>query len=413
MAPKSVKGSNVPNLRFPGFNDPWIKAKLGDIAEKINSGKTPLGGESNYLTEGVLFVRSQNVNNDRLELENIVYISENVNAGMKNSVVRANDILLNITGASLGRSCVVPEDFEKGNVNQHVCIIRPRKRYNPRFIQPILGSARGQAIFESLQTGSGREGLNFDSIKKIELDFPSLPEQEKIADFLSLIDRRIQTQNKIIQQLETLIKGIGEKLFSQKIRFKEFIGEWELKKLGEVFYSEKGKGLSKDKLTVNGEYECVLYGELYTKYKEVILNVVSKTNEDDGFKSQIGDLLIPSSTTTTGIDLANVTAINKENVLLGGDITVLRSREKINNVFYAYYLSNYKKEEMASYAQGSTIVHLYYSHIKDMAINFPSFEEQNKISQFLLSIDAKIQTEKNLLDKYQSQKQYLLQNLFI
>jgi len=400
-------------LRFPGFNDPWIKAKLGDIAEKINSGKTPLGGESNYLTEGVLFVRSQNVNNDRLELENIVYISENVNAGMKNSVVRANDILLNITGASLGRSCVVPEDFEKGNVNQHVCIIRPRKRYNPRFIQPILGSARGQAIFESLQTGSGREGLNFDSIKKIELDFPSLPEQEKIADFLSLIDRRIQTQNKIIQQLETLIKGIGEKLFSQKIRFKEFIGEWELKKLGEVFYSEKGKGLSKDKLTVNGEYECVLYGELYTKYKEVILNVVSKTNEDDGFKSQIGDLLIPSSTTTTGIDLANVTAINKENVLLGGDITVLRSREKINNVFYAYYLSNYKKEEMASYAQGSTIVHLYYSHIKDMAINFPSFEEQNKISQFLLSIDAKIQTEKNLLDKYQSQKQYLLQNLFI
>jgi len=213
MAPKSVKSSNVPNLRFPGFSDPWIKAKLGDIAEKINSGKTPLGGESNYLTEGVLFVRSQNVNNDRLELENIVYISENVNAGMKNSVVRANDILLNITGASLGRSCVVPEDFEKGNVNQHVCIIRPRKQYNPRFIQPILGSTRGQAIFESLQTGSGREGLNFDSIKKIELDFPSLPEQEKIADFLSLIDRRIQTQNKIIEELKLLKNTISKKIF--------------------------------------------------------------------------------------------------------------------------------------------------------------------------------------------------------
>lgn len=183
--------------------------------------------------------------------------------------------------------------------------------------------------------------------------------------------------------------------------------------MGDIFYSEKGKGISKDKLTVNGKYECVLYGELYTKYKEVIFDVVSKTNEDDGLKSQIGDLLIPSSTTTTGIDLANVTAINKENVLLGGDITVLRSKDKINNVFYAYYLSNYKKTEIASYAQGSTIVHLYYSHIKNMSIDFPSFEEQAVIAQFLSFIDMKIQTEKNILDTYHSQKKHLLQNLFI
>ncbi|WP_262486722.1 restriction endonuclease subunit S [Chryseobacterium indologenes] len=197
------------------------------------------------------------------------------------------------------------------------------------------------------------------------------------------------------------------------MRFKEFNGKWRLNKLGEIFYSEKGKGLSKDKLVVNGEYECVLYGELYTKYREVIFNVVSKTNENDGLKSQVGDLLIPSSTTTSGIDLANVTAINKENVLLGGDITVLRSREKINNIFYAYYLSNYKKEEIASYAQGSTIVHLYYNHIKNMLIDFPSLEEQTVISQFLSSIDNKAQIEKSLLEKYELQKKHLLQNLFI
>lgn len=186
-----------------------------------------------------------------------------------------------------------------------------------------------------------------------------------------------------------------------------------MSKLGEIFYSEKGKGLSKDKLVIDGKYDCVLYGELYTKYKEVIFSIVSKTNEDSGLKSQIGDLLIPSSTTTSGIDLANVTAINKENVLLGGDITVLRSKEKINNIFYAYYLSNYKKEEIASYAQGSTIVHLYYSHIKDMLIDFPSFEEQTIIAEFLSDIDEKIQLERDLLDKYQSQKKYLLQSLFI
>ncbi|MPS65109.1 MAG: hypothetical protein E2589_09490 [Chryseobacterium sp.] len=213
--------------------------------------------------------------------------------------------------------------------------------------------------------------------------------------------------------MKSSIKGLSEKLFSQEIRFKGFTEEWVVKKLGEIFYSEKGRGLSKDKLVSNGQYECVLYGELYTKYKEVIFDVVSKTNEEDGLKSQIGDLLIPSSTTTTGIDLANVTAINKENVLLGGDITVLRSEEKINNIFYAYYLSNYKKEEIASYAQGSTIVHLYYNHIKNMLIDLPSFEEQTVIANFLSAIVTKIQTEKNTLDKYQTQKQYLLQNLFI
>jgi type I restriction enzyme S subunit len=148
-------------LRFPGFEGEWIRVKLENIAEKVNSGKTPLGGESTYLTDGVVFIRSQNVNNNRLELENPVFISDAVNNGMKNSIVKANDILLNITGASLGRSCVVPNGFKLGNVNQHVCIIRLKKESDPRFIQPILSSAKGQSIFESLQTGSGREGLNF------------------------------------------------------------------------------------------------------------------------------------------------------------------------------------------------------------------------------------------------------------
>ena len=255
--------------------------------------------------------------------------------------------------------------------------------------------------------------INTGRISKIDLSYPDIKEQAKITLLLSLIDERIQTQNKIIEQYETLIKGIGEKLFSQQFKFSGFTENWNSKKLGEIFYSEKGRGLSKEKVQSDGKYECILYGELYTKYKEVIVDIKSKTNEEDGLKSQIGDLLIPSSTTTTGIDLANVTAINKENVLLGGDITILRSKEEINNVFYAYYLSNYKKEEIANYAQGTTIVHLYYYHIRNMLIDFPPMEEQTIISQFLLSIDSKIKLENNILEQYQFQKQFLLQNLFI
>lgn len=99
------------------------------MADKVNSVKTPLGGEAVYTKEGVLFIRSQNVNNNKLELENSVFIPELINNQMKNSIVQANDILLNITGASLGRSCVIPNDFKSGNVNQHVCIIRLNKQY--------------------------------------------------------------------------------------------------------------------------------------------------------------------------------------------------------------------------------------------------------------------------------------------
>uniref|UniRef100_UPI00162AE2BD restriction endonuclease subunit S n=1 Tax=Chryseobacterium echinoideorum TaxID=1549648 RepID=UPI00162AE2BD len=219
---ENKSGGKVPNLRFPSFEGEWEVKKLGDVAEKVNSGKTPLGGDAVYTNEGVLFIRSQNVNNDKLELENSVFIPESVNIQMKNSVVKPHDILLNITGASLGRSCVVPENFKIGNVNQHVCIVRLTQNYNPRFVQPILSSNKGQTIFNSLQTGSGREGLNFESIKGIKLFFPDKNEQTKIATFLSLIDERITTQSKIIEQLETLIKGLSENLFSQKIRFKKF-----------------------------------------------------------------------------------------------------------------------------------------------------------------------------------------------
>ncbi|MBK8079421.1 MAG: restriction endonuclease subunit S [Saprospiraceae bacterium] len=181
----------------------------------------------------------------------------------------------------------------------------------------------------------------------IQLSIPTLPEQKRIASFFTVLDKKIAELKQKKRLLEQYKKGVMQKVFSQELRFKparsaggdengkKFL-KWEKRKLGEVFYCEKGKGISKNKIVLDGKNECVLYGELYTKYNEVIFEVESKTNEDDGTKSKIGDLLIPSSTTTTGIDLANVTALNKENVLLGGDITILRSNEKSNNVFYAY-----------------------------------------------------------------------------
>src|SRR5690554_792556 len=400
MANKKLKVGNVPHLRFPGFTGEWEVKKLGEIAA-FSNGK---GHEKDIDENGIyILVNSKFVSTDGNVIKRT---NKQLIPLFCNQIVMVMSDLPN--GKALAK-CFYIDNNNLYTLNQRICSLTINED-DSKFIYYSINRNEFYLKFD--------DGVNQTNLKKAEvLDcpvyLPSLSKHQKIASFLSLNDERNQTQIKIIEQLKTLIKGLSEKLFSQEIRFKGFIEKWAVKKLGEIFYSEKGRGLSKDKLVSNGQYECVLYGELYTKYKEVIFDVVSKTNEEDGLKSQIGDLLIPSSTTTTGIDLANVTAINKENVLLGGDITVLRSEEKINNIFYAYYLSNYKKEEIASYAQGSTIVHLYYNHMKNMLIDLPSFEEQTAIANFLSAIDTKIQTEKNILDKYQSQKQYLLQNLFI
>src|SRR5690554_1663576 len=422
MANKKLKVGNVPHrgksntpcLRFPGFTGEWEVKKLGEIADVSKLAGYEFTKHIVYEEEGkIIALRGLNIKNNKLNLSDVKFIDNSDFSKLNRSKLYIDDLMFTYIG-TIGEVALIEEN-DRFYLAPNVSRIRADKsKILPKFLLQYFNQPNFKNIeISKYISSSSQAALTMGNVRKFTILLPRLEEQTKISSFLSLIDERIQTQIKIIEQLKTLIKGLSEKLFSQEIRFKGFIEKWAVKKLGEIFYSEKGRGLSKDKLVSNGQYECVLYGELYTKYKEVIFDVVSKTNEEDGLKSQIGDLLIPSSTTTTGIDLANVTAINKENVLLGGDITVLRSEEKINNIFYAYYLSNYKKEEIASYAQGSTIVHLYYNHMKNMLIDLPSFEEQTAIANFLSAIDTKIQTEKNILDKYQSQKQYLLQNLFI
>lgn len=197
-----------------------------------------------------------------------------------------------------------------------------------------------------------------------------------------------------------------------KLRFPGFSDAWEEKKLGEIFFSEKGLGLPKEDVVASGKNECILYGELYTTYDEIISDISSRTNSRDGLKSKVGDLLIPCSTTTTGIDLANVKALNKAGILLGGDITVLRTKNKIDNIFYAYYLSNYKKKEIAKYAQGSTIVHLYYNHFKKMTVGMPDNKEQRKIAGFLGAVDGWIENLRAQKENFEAYKKGMMQEIF-
>ena len=200
---------NVPNLRFPEFTGEWKKCIIGELTIKVGSGVTPRGGETVYKSEGHPFVRSQNVGLGHLILDDIAYIDEDTHQRQKNTELQLDDVLLNITGASIGRSALVNQQIVGGNVNQHVCIIRANKKLIPSFLCNFLLSQYGQKQIESFQAGGNRQGLNFEQIKSIKIGLPSVEEQKKIADLLLLIEQRITTQNKIIEKLQSLIKGLN------------------------------------------------------------------------------------------------------------------------------------------------------------------------------------------------------------
>jgi type I restriction enzyme S subunit len=155
---------------------------INDIAIKVGSGKTPLGGEKVYTQEGVLFLRSQNVLAGELSLEDCVYISSETHSSMRSSRVMQNDVLLNITGASIGRTAVFnAPHIKEANVNQHVCIIRT-PNYKPTLLCEYLNSAFGQEQIEMLQTNGNRQGLNFQNLRQLSVPDFDAGQQEVIAN---------------------------------------------------------------------------------------------------------------------------------------------------------------------------------------------------------------------------------------
>ena len=175
---KSAKTSDTPHYENVPFEIPdnWVWTTIEEICSKIGSGSTPRG--SNYSANGIPFFRSQNVYNDRLVYDDIKYISEEVHQKMKGTEVLANDLLLNITGGSLGRCAVVPADFNCGNVSQHVCIMRSVLVEPEYFHALVLSSyfAKSMKI-----TGSGREGLPKYNLEQMGFPLPPLTEQQRIV----------------------------------------------------------------------------------------------------------------------------------------------------------------------------------------------------------------------------------------
>ena len=237
------------------------------------------------------------------------------------------------------------------------------------------------------------------------IGLPSKPEQTKIATLLRLIDERIATQNKIIEDLKKLKSAIIEKHYSQAEKQIVCVAD-----LGEPF---NVGNLAKDDLAETG-IPCVIYGELFTTYGETISQIESHTNRTEGMiLSKKGDLLFPSSTTVDAMSLIAPSVINVDGVILGGDMFGIHISTNFNAQYLSYYFNHIVKRQLAKFAKGSTIIHLHYTDIEKARLLLPSLEEQNKMANCLISLDEKIRVEKSYLQLLDKQKAYLLRQMFI
>ena len=372
---------NVPPLRFPEFSGEWKMCTIGELTTKVGSGVTPRGGEAVYKTEGHPFVRSQNVGLGNLLLDDIAFIDEETHLRQKNTELQFNDVLLNITGASIGRSALVDKQIVGGNVNQHVCIIRTKENLVPSFICSFLLSNYGQRQIDSFQAGGNRQGLNFEQIKSIKITIPSKDEQIKIAKLLRAIDERIATQNKIIDKLQSLIKGVAQNVARNNkpnIRLSECL-ECSSSTLQESDVCKNGT------YPVYGANGIVGYLDNYNTEKEAVY--IIKDGSGVGTVSYV-----------TGKCSAT------------GTLNTLQAKEGYSLQYLYYMLKVFNFEP---YKTGMAIPHIYFKDYGKAKIFCPSYTEQLKYARLLSAIDNKLSAEQSILTDLSLQKQYVLRQMFI
>ena len=251
------------NSRVEGLGEVpehWVIFRAKDIVRKIGNGVTPRGGSEIYTDSGIPFLRSQNVYDDGLRLENVSFIPAKVHDDMRSSWLETGDILINITGASIGRTCIVPLELcYAANINQHVAFLRIKPWFNVSYVSLFIKSYFIKNYIQFEQNGASKEAFNLSQIANIPLVLPSLPEQKAIAHYLDTktaqIDRKIDLLTQKAERYgnlkQSLINETVTRGFDRTVLMKdsgiEWIGEvpahWEVKRVHDIAIQQKRKNI--------------------------------------------------------------------------------------------------------------------------------------------------------------------------
>ncbi|MCR9182084.1 MAG: restriction endonuclease subunit S [Flavobacteriaceae bacterium] len=408
---------NIPRLRFPEFSDLWILKNLDSLSKRIGDG---LHGTPSYVENSeYYFINGNNLSNGSIIVDtNTKKVSElDYNKNDKGLCDRSLLISLNGTIGSISRY-----NNEKVMLGKSVGYINFIQNSNFCYFQ--LQTSKIQNHFISELTGSTIKNLSLKTLRKTILSIPSLPEQQKIADFLTAVDKRIELLEKKKTLLETYKKGVMKKIFNQEIRFKDDNGndfpDWEEKRLGDV---GEFKTSSVDKKLDNDEQEVFLVNYMNVYRHEKITNenkhdlmvVTAKPNQIDSNNLLKGDILFtPSSETPDDIGHSVVIFENLENTLYSYHLLRFRPTIKIDILYSHYFCNNdLVLNQICRFATGSTRFTISKDSFSKILISLPCVEEQSKIARFLDSIDKQLELLESQIDKSKTWKKGLLQKMFV
>ncbi|MCX7367962.1 MAG: restriction endonuclease subunit S [Alphaproteobacteria bacterium] len=402
--PTDAKTALVPKLRFPEFREAraWEVKAVGDVFRTTRGHVLPMSSVKDEPSPSAPYP---------------VYSSQTKNGGLAgyySSYLFEDAITWTTDGANAG-----DVNFRSGRFYcTNVCgVLVNSQGYANACVAALLNSVTRDHV-----SYVGNPKLMNGVMEKIEIPFPSLAEQHLIADCLSSADEAISAQARKVDALTKHKKGLMQQLFPREgetknclpeRRFPEFRNEamWHPSELGSIAVILKGKGITKADLDPDGLQACIRYGELYTRYGEIISKVVSRTKVAPSqlFFSEPNDVIIPSSGETK-IDIAKASCVLAGGIALGGDLNVIRT--KLNGIFLSYYLNGPKRLDIAKVAQGDTVVHLYPHQLEALHIAVPSIAEQQRIASCLSSLDSLISAEIQKFDTLKIHKKSLMQQLF-
>ena len=383
--------TKVPNLRFPEFTEEWETKKLGEILEfknGINATKEQYGS-------GYKFINVLDILNNEFITHDKIIGSVNVNEEIIDKFpVNYGDILFqrsSETREEVGTTSVYLDKDKTATFGGFV--IRGKKigEYEPIFLNKSLKTDLVRNQITSKSGGSTRYNIGQEILASVTLHFPSLNEQTKIASFLSLIDSRIQTQNKIIKELEILIQELRNQIFKRKRRFtdtdgRDFAG-WKKVKIGDILKIGNGK-----------DYKHLQSGDI----------PVFGTG---GFMTLVNDYLYDGETVCIGRKGTIDKPMYHEGKLWTVD--TLFYTHSFQSCIPKFIFHLFQTINWLEYNEASGVPSLSKTTIEKIGLQIPSIEEQERIASFLNKIDHKIQTEKAILEQLEMQKKYLLKQMFV
>ncbi len=389
----------MPPLRFPEFSGEWERSKLGYLTTKVGSGSTPRGGNSVYIERGHCFVRSQNVGMGVLLLDDIAHIDDNTHKKQIATEIKENDVLLNITGASIGRTAVATYLIAGGNVNQHVCIIRTNDLLNHNYLCNYIQTKKIQNYIYSLQTGGSREGLNFEQVRSFPICYPSEIEQIKISHLISLLDRRIATQSGLIEDLQKLKAALVERLFCNKQNWRRY----KYRDLLTPISERNSRNQFSNVLSASQEFGMVSRTDLDIDIKFDKSAVTTYKIVRDG------DYVLHLRSFQGGLAFSSMTGI------CSPAYTILRPVKELEYGFFQEYFmsrSFINSLRLVTYGirDGRSI---NVDEFLDMPVEIPDSATQCRIISILSIMNRRLRLAIKQNENYFKQKQYILQQMFI